>query len=1166
MITFSATKILSAFRFPRLTLIGLCLLSTAATPDDPDRADLRLSRIEGVEIGAPTTAPRALPPDLRQALDDARAALDDGRTADALIGLYRLRERGAAADYFEIAMLEALIDERSGNSVGGIEAARRAVTLRPASPDAHALLGGFYLRAGDMDPAIAQLRTATAAGKRQLSNPRITRAWFELGEALEQAGYFPAAVEAYSEFDFTIWESNPEHRNAAELRDLIRLYPHGAFEREVTLLARLGRVDERLAATRAALERWPDDPDIERSYVSSLLAAKHAERAFEFGKKRVVGPGASKGLLSLTIQAARDCDRLDAWMQDLSKGVESGRGGLVVQLAAELGRSGDYALAGRAAEAVLTQHPSDADAVRIAADAKVRSGALREGVQVLIDAVRRDPEHVEFPVAGVLRWVEIAETRAKLLELVDCWGAERDFAADFVLATIASAAGETRSAQSLLASCLSKRADFSEALLVQARVALAREQWSRAKEFTQRVIESHADLAAAQFVLAEALDGLDENAAAETAYKKAIRLAPDQANYALRMGMHQRRLGKLTGAQRYFQTALQRDPQNATAAEGLIDSYLRSGKPELARAQYARLDRGALPANVLRRIETMIRFVDRPFSEEHLDELRKQVEAFPDDSATARLLAGGLFLWNKLDEADRVLTTSLANDPREYHANVLKANLSFRRADFADGTEILASLAKRFPNRLEVLKPLARYYYYDFKPEQAREVWARLLRRDADSAAEYREFIIQSFETFEQYDDALKQLDQWNVTGDEQAALAMFETRLRLLLRAERKDELVKLLQSKVQESPNEPIVEELFERYGLLAEAYSEVEQRVRTRLAAQPNDAGITERLIDVLLSAGKAEDALEVARKFQASGFGDSVLRRIWMGRCEIAAGEIETGTAEFDALLSEMRGDQNSRVGVWNASVSALSQAGRTKEAAERLGRWLSEETSANRRAVLHREIVRLLELDGKHDEALKQVETWLSEAGEGAKNALAEALQWKSLVLQAAGRDDDYLKVMERRYELQPLDPGLNNDLGYTWVDLGKNIEQATRMIRRAVAERPMNSASLDSLGWAFYRGGDFERAREQLRRAVSLPSGKDPVLYDHFADAEYRVGNAKAAISLWRKAEALLTEDNSATTPANLKQSLAAKLAAAESGKKPAVAPTVAEQTGDSGK
>jgi tetratricopeptide (TPR) repeat protein len=124
-----------------------------------------------------------------------------------------------------------------------------------------------------------------------------------------------------------------------------------------------------------------------------------------------------------------------------------------------------------------------------------------------------------------------------------------------------------------------------------------------------------------------------------------------------------------------------------------------------------------------------------------------------------------------------------------------------------------------------------------------------------------------------------------------------------------------------------------------------------------------------------------------------------------------------------------------------------------------------------------------------------------------QNQLAAAEEWIEQVL------DEF-----------PDNVGAMNDLGYLWVDQNKHLERATRMIERAVAAEPKNTAYRDSLGWAYYRLGRFAEAVTELRLAVAEDEPHGVVL-DHLGDALHQSGDLAAAVEAWTRAvEALRRE------------------------------------------
>ncbi|HSP23980.1 MAG TPA: tetratricopeptide repeat protein [Saliniramus sp.] len=92
-----------------------------------------------------------------------------------------------------------------------------------------------------------------------------------------------------------------------------------------------------------------------------------------------------------------------------------------------------------------------------------------------------------------------------------------------------------------------------------------------------------------------------------------------------------------------------------------------------------------------------------------------------------------------------------------------------------------------------------------------------------------------------------------------------------------------------------------------------------------------------------------------------------------------------------------------------------------------------------------------------------------------------------------------------------------NYLGYSWVDMGINIDEAFKLLQRAVELSPRDGMIIDSLGWAYFRLGRYDDAVRELERAVELMSS-DPVINDHLGDAYWKVGRRLEATFQWRHA------------------------------------------------
>jgi Flp pilus assembly protein TadD len=79
------------------------------------------------------------------------------------------------------------------------------------------------------------------------------------------------------------------------------------------------------------------------------------------------------------------------------------------------------------------------------------------------------------------------------------------------------------------------------------------------------------------------------------------------------------------------------------------------------------------------------------------------------------------------------------------------------------------------------------------------------------------------------------------------------------------------------------------------------------------------------------------------------------------------------------------------------------------------------------------------------------------------------------------------------------------------------------MIKRAVEQRTDDGYIVDSLGWAYYRLGNYEEAVKHLDRAVELKP-EDPTINDHLGDVYWRVGRKLEARFQWSHARDLKPE------------------------------------------
>jgi tetratricopeptide (TPR) repeat protein len=130
---------------------------------------------------------------------------------------------------------------------------------------------------------------------------------------------------------------------------------------------------------------------------------------------------------------------------------------------------------------------------------------------------------------------------------------------------------------------------------------------------------------------------------------------------------------------------------------------------------------------------------------------------------------------------------------------------------------------------------------------------------------------------------------------------------------------------------------------------------------------------------------------------------------------------------------------------------------------------------------------------------------------------------RAVALEKLDRWEEAEADLQTALKLRPDEPELLNYLGYSWIDRGVHLKEALAMVQKAVDANPRSGAMMDSLGWAYFRLGDFKLAVDKLEQAVELDAG-DPEVNDHLGDAYWKVGRRDEAMFQWRRVLTLKPE------------------------------------------
>jgi tetratricopeptide (TPR) repeat protein len=129
--------------------------------------------------------------------------------------------------------------------------------------------------------------------------------------------------------------------------------------------------------------------------------------------------------------------------------------------------------------------------------------------------------------------------------------------------------------------------------------------------------------------------------------------------------------------------------------------------------------------------------------------------------------------------------------------------------------------------------------------------------------------------------------------------------------------------------------------------------------------------------------------------------------------------------------------------------------------------------------------------------------------------------------------DKATELLEGLLKDDPDNPTYNNDLGYILADHDMKLDEAEKLIRKALEEdrklrkkenpdlKPEddkdNASYLDSLGWVLFKKKKYKEAVDYLKKAVQDEEGKHVEIYDHLGDAHWALGEKKDAVEAWKK-------------------------------------------------
>lgn len=311
--------------------------------------------------------------------------------------------------------------------------------------------------------------------------------------------------------------------------------------------------------------------------------------------------------------------------------------------------------------------------------------------------------------------------------------------------------------------------------------------------------------------------------------------------------------------------------------------------------------------------------------------------------------------------------------------------------------------------------------------------------------------------------------------------------------------------------------------------------------QLLAQGRDPEIAVKVSFSYLAAHQLQLAADVLDQARTSGLEPRL--HFYAGLVHERVRDFQKAADAFDAVPRGL-GDVSLEARLHRGQ--CLSQLGQHKAALEALNKLLDEKPDL---AGVEPAISRTLERSGQLKEAestlvkamSKGATTELLEALAGfygRQNRLQDAVSLLNGALARSPRDEAILFALASVHEKKgewpraiekvklilegdPRNSAALNFMGYTLAQNGGDLEEAERLVRKALELKPESPAFLDSLGWVLFKKGDSDGGAELLERAVA--SGpEDATLFEHLGEVSLKLGRKQRAHECFSRSLELL--------------------------------------------
>lgn len=155
------------------------------------------------------------------------------------------------------------------------------------------------------------------------------------------------------------------------------------------------------------------------------------------------------------------------------------------------------------------------------------------------------------------------------------------------------------------------------------------------------------------------------------------------------------------------------------------------------------------------------------------------------------------------------------------------------------------------------------------------------------------------------------------------------------------------------------------------------------------------------------------------------------------------------------------------------------------------------------------------LTDRHEEARK----WLENASLAPAQRNFRSIVYSTLgdVLTELDSWEDAVSAYETALRLDSANHNAMNNYAYYLSLRMERLDYAKELSLKAISYEPDNAAYLDTVGWVYFKTGDYDNAKKYIQASVDTGDASAEV-YEHLGDVYDKLGDSENAILWWNKA------------------------------------------------